>query len=291
VDAVLLACLSGALFGAFTVAVRFALRRGAEPEAGAAASSASGLAVALVCAAAAGFPRAGLSLEGLWPFVVAGVVVPGVSQTLFVRAVRAAGPSRTSVLIGAAPLASALLALWLLDEPFRVALAAGTVLVVLGCVALARERARPEHFAVVGLLLAFGAMSLYSLRDVIVRWAAADTDVSPLVAAATSLAAGTATLALTVLLVPSAHRLGSRLRPTLVGFVPAGILLGVAYVTLFEALERGRVTVVAPLNGTQALWAVLLSAAFVGRSEAIGLRLAAAAVLIVAGGALIGATR
>ena len=58
-----------------------------------------------------------------------------------------------------------------------------------------------------------------------------------------------------------------------------------------EAFDRGRVTVVAPLNATQSLWAVLLAALVLGRSEAIGRRLVLAAVLVVAGGVLIGATR
>jgi uncharacterized membrane protein len=57
------------------------------------------------------------------------------------------------------------------------------------------------------------------------------------------------------------------------------------------ALDAGEVTVVAPLNATQSLWAVLLAGAFLPRVEAVGLRLALAAVLVVAGGALVGATR
>jgi drug/metabolite transporter (DMT)-like permease len=45
---------------------------------------------------------------------------------------------------------------------------------------------------------------------------------------------------------------------------------------------------VAPLIATQTLWVVLLSSLLIGRGEAIGTRLVAAAVCVVAGGALIG---
>jgi drug/metabolite transporter (DMT)-like permease len=76
-----------------------------------------------------------------------------------------------------------------------------------------------------------------------------------------------------------------------VAFVPAGVCLGVAYAALIEAFDRGNVTVVAPLNATQSLWAVLIAALVLGRSEAIGRRLVLAAILVVAGGVLIGATR
>jgi hypothetical protein len=51
------------------------------------------------------------------------------------------------------------------------------------------------------------------------------------------------------------------------------------------------VTVVAPLTGTGVLWTVVLSAIFLGRSELVGRRLVVVALLVVAGGALVGATR
>ena len=74
-------------------------------------------------------------------------------------------------------------------------------------------------------------------------------------------------------------------------FFPAGVALAAAYLCLIVALDRGRVTIVAPLNATQSLWGVIFSAAFLGKREAIGLRLFAAAVVVVAGGVLIGINR
>ena len=50
-------------------------------------------------------------------------------------------------------------------------------------------------------------------------------------------------------------------------------------------------TIVAPLNATQSLWGVIFAAAFLGKREAIGPRLLAAALLVVAGGVLIGISR
>jgi drug/metabolite transporter (DMT)-like permease len=52
------------------------------------------------------------------------------------------------------------------------------------------------------------------------------------------------------------------------------------------------VSIVAPLNATQSLWAVFFAALVVGRhSERIGPRLVFACVLVVAGGAVIGIVR
>ena len=74
-------------------------------------------------------------------------------------------------------------------------------------------------------------------------------------------------------------------------FVPAGLLFGGSYVSLFEAYYRGRVTVVAPLVAIESLAGVALSALLLRRSELVGKRLVVSAALIVAGGALIGAFR
>jgi uncharacterized membrane protein len=58
------------------------------------------------------------------------------------------------------------------------------------------------------------------------------------------------------------------------------------------AFDHGRVSIVAPLNATQSLWAVVCSALLIGRHhEAISRRLVTAGVLVVAGGSVIGIVR
>jgi hypothetical protein len=49
--------------------------------------------------------------------------------------------------------------------------------------------------------------------------------------------------------------------------------------------------VIAPLVGTGVLWTVVFAAIFLGRSELVGRRLVVVALLVAAGGALVGATR
>jgi drug/metabolite transporter (DMT)-like permease len=289
VDVVLLAILAGALFGALAVAVRAGLRQRPDAEAGALVVAAVGCVAALLVAAPVVAVDGG-DLGALWPFALVGAVVPGASQILFVRAVRDAGASRTAVLIGTAPILSAGIAIVFLDEPFRAALAVATVAIVLGGVLLAWERERPPGFRLVGVLLALAAAGLFAVRDNVVRWASVDTGTQPLLAASVSLAA--ATLALLVyLIVVGREPLGPRVRSSLAAFAPAGVCLGFAYVALLVALDEGEVTVVAPLNATQSLWGVALAAAFLGRLEAVGGRVVLAAVLVVAGGVLVGVTR
>lgn len=289
-DAVLLASLAGALFGALAVSVRLALGRRRDAEAGAFVAAAVGC---LVCVLVA-VPLAVVdppALDGLWLFALIGAFVPGLSQIVFVRAVQGAGASRTAVLIGTAPLLSAGLAVAFLDESLRPALAVATVAIVLGGALLAGERIRPPDFLVAGALLALAAAALFAVRDNLVRWASVDTEVDALPAATVSL--GAAAVMLLLYLVAARRRtpVVARVRAAAGPFVIPGVCLGLAYASLLLAFSRGPVTVVAPLNATQSLWAVVFAAAFLGRSEAIGWRLVVAAALVVAGSALIGATR
>ncbi len=69
------------------------------------------------------------------------------------------------------------------------------------------------------------------------------------------------------------------------------LLFGLSYICLFEAFYRGRVSVVSPIVATETLWGVGLSALLLRRHELVGVRLALGALLIVAGGALIGVFR
>jgi drug/metabolite transporter (DMT)-like permease len=284
VDAVLLALASAALFGAMTVALRYALARLDEPEGGALATVAVAFAVGLPFAA----PAVADDLAGLWPFLLAGVLGPGLSQVFFTIAVRDAGPSRTSVVVGTAPLFSVAIALVVLEEPARAPLLIGAVLIVAGGALLAIERERPEHVRTAGLAFALGSTLVFAVRDNFVRWLSTDTDVAAGPAAAATLAAGGLTVAVYLLVM----RRGRLFPPAaLRTFALPGVFFGLSYVCLFEAYYRGPVTVVSPLVATESLWGVALSALLLRRHELIGLRLVTGALLVVAGGALIGGFR
>jgi len=146
---------------------------------------------------------------------------------------------------------------------------------------LAAERDRPGHIKRIGLLFAVGAAVLFATRDNVAR--ALHTHASPGTAAAATLVAGTLVAAGWARRVPS--------RRELTRLAPAGFLFGLSYVCLFEAYFRGRVSVVSPLVATESLWGVGLSALLIRHTEGLGKRLAVGALLVVAGGALIGATR
>ena len=285
--AVLLACASAALFGAMAVAIRLGLRDLDDAELGSFAMSS--LALALTAALGLAVSH-GAGLADAWPFLAAGVVAPGISQVLFVRAVRDAGAARTSVLMGTAPLVAVLIAFTILGEPVSAGLIAGGLLIVSGGIALANERVRPEDFRRLGVVFAVAATVLFAVRDNVVRALATDSDVPPLVAVPVSLFAAVATVAVYLVVTRRgswALGYGGAVRT----FAPAALIFGLSYVLLFEAYYHGRVSVVAPLVATESLWGVAFAALFLRRSELVGRRLVLGAVLIVAGGVVIGLSR
>jgi drug/metabolite transporter (DMT)-like permease len=282
---VLYACAAGLFFGAVNITMRRALTRVGDVDAG---SAAIALLAFLLVAATALVSSSELNAGDLWPFLVLGVFVPGISQLLVVHAVHAAGASRAGILFGMAPLFSSLIAVVAFGEPLRWALAVGTLLVVAGGVALAWEGERPVDYRAYGAALAVGVAAAFGLRDNIARSLSEDVSVDALAQTAALMLGATIVLLANLLLRPRAV---SRLQTALGPFASSGVLTALAQVTLFEALDRAQVTVVAPLAGTGVLWTVVFAAIFLGRSELVGRRLVVIALLVVTGGTLVGATR
>ena len=282
---VALSLLSAVLFGGMAISLGFAVRRSRDAEMGAFVTTFGGF---LVCAAVAAVGR---EWGGdLVPFVLAGLLAPGGSQLLFVLAVRESGPARASVIAGAAPLVAVTIAIIALDEPVRPALLVGAVLIVAGGLALVAERVRPDSFRPIGLVFAFGCTIFFATRDNIVRRLASDTDVAPQLAAAATILSGSA-LILVYLVATRRGGLVRDLRRAGLPFVLPGLLWGGSYASLFEAFYRERVSVVSPLVATESLFSVLLAVLLLRRTELVGRHLVLGALLIVGGGALIGAFR
>jgi drug/metabolite transporter (DMT)-like permease len=290
VDALFFGALAGALFGLFAVTIRYGLSRGVSVEVGAAVTATTGFLVVSAIALVSGAFSDDIGARDVLVFAAIGAGVPGLSQIAFTQSVRHAGAARTAVLIGVAPLLSFALAAVFLGEGLSAGLIAGAALIVTAGASLSFERVRPEGYRTLGAVLAVLCAGLFAIRDTLIRWASEDATLDPLARTVVSLAA--AALVLVAWATLTRHnrppvRLSGAIKP----FLPAGVCLGLAYLCVIVALDRGRVTIVAPLNATQSLWGVIFAAALLGKREAIGPRLVVAAALVVAGGVLIGVSR
>jgi drug/metabolite transporter (DMT)-like permease len=284
VDAVLLALVAAAFFGAMPVAVRFAFAYPLPVALGTLLLQAATLGVLVVAAAIQG----GATLHGIGLFVLAGIIAPGASQLFITTGIREAGSSRASVAFGTAPLFAVVLAVVAFGEDPGAGVLVGACLIVAGGIALAFEKDRPQHVRRIGIAYALAGAALFALRDNIVRHVSLDTHVP-------SMTAGVATLASAIVvtaLVAAVRRDYVRTAPAAAArWLFPGALVGFAYVALFEAFYRGTVSVVAPIVGIESLFGVAFSALFLHETERVGLRLVLGAVLVVAGGVLIGVFR
>ncbi|MCY4087434.1 MAG: EamA family transporter [Actinomycetia bacterium] len=249
------------------------------------------LVVTAIIAAASGATVDDLNLSELWPFLALGAVIPGVTQILYVGAVETAGATRAQVILATSPLLAALLAVGLLGEAWNAALVVGTILVVLGGMALAGDRARLAGFRAIGIVLAGATGIAIGSRDTATRWAFTETEGNPALKAGVAIAVGViVAVELSQARSQTRFSLGELHQADKV-FALSGALMAGSYVLGFEALDRGSVTVVSPLIGTYALSTVLLSALMPQAAEAASKRLVLAAALVVAGAALVSSFR
>jgi drug/metabolite transporter (DMT)-like permease len=274
-----------------TVALRFGLPSGGDAELAALVMT---CVAALVAGIATTLERGSHPLSHpreLGLFALAGLIAPGASQVFFTRAVRDAGPSRASVVVGSAPLFAVAIAIPLLGEPVKLPLLAGALLIVLAGIALASEPSRPAHFRRAGIGFALVCTLLFSTRDNLVRHLADGARTGSVGAATVALAVAAFAMVVYALLVRRRGLAAALRNLPLLPLGLAGLCFGLSYVCLFEAYYRARVSVVSPLVATESLWGVLFSALLLGTSEVVGVRLVCGAALVVAGGVLIGVFR
>ena len=282
--------LAGVLFGLLTTLVRRGLMRQPNAIVGAMVITSSAALMVLVVTILTGKGGDLLDLRVAVGYFALGIVVPGISQILFVVAVREVGASRTAIMIGTAPLLATIIAVAFRGEALVIGLVVGTVLIVIGGASLAWDRNLPPGFRARGMLFAFFCALLFAVRDNAVRMLDGASDMDPRAATTWTLIGA----AVAVAVYATVSRRGAVLteyRSVFRSFIPAGVVFALAYLALVVALEIGRVTVFAPLNAMQSMWTVLFAWLLLGKSDGIGARIVLAMLLVVSGGILIGIFR
>ena len=282
--------LAGVLFGLLTALVRRGLMRQPNALVGAMVITSSAALMVLAVTILTGKGGDLLEFRIAAGYFALGIVVPGISQILFVVAVREVGASRTAIMIGTAPLLATIIAVAFRGEALVIGLVAGTVLIVIGGASLAWDRNLPPGFRARGMLFAFFCALLFAVRDNAVRMLGGASDMDPLAATTWTLIGAAAAVAVYATIARRGAVL-TEYRSVFRSFIPAGVVFALAYLALVVALEIGRVTVFAPLNAMQSMWTVLFAWLLLGKSDGIGARIVLAMVLVVLGGIMIGIFR
>ena len=279
-----LALLAGAAWAVNIVIVRWGLdRTGVAPNVGAFVGVAVAAITALAVAVLAGHDLP--ASDDVWRFALVGAIAPGSSQGLFVAAIGRIGPSRTSVLVGTSPAWSVLLAIAFLDESWEVAIIVGTLVTIVGSAVIGWEPGLTGRR--IGVALALATALSFGIRDVVAREFGSSSSVSPWWAGAVVLGAAALVLAAQSVLTER-RSLASATRRAVPAFALSGLVIGCALPLLLEALDRGRVGIVAPLSlASQNITVVIVGSIVFGVHERTS-RVVVAVALILVGATLVG---
>ena len=218
------------------------------------------------------------STAGVAALGAAGIVGAIGGRHSNLRAIRHVGAARASVFLTGTPLAAAIAGWVVLDETLGLVDAIGGVLVVGGLYVLITARSSgvslshgldEQKSRLVGTIYALAAPVLFGVAFVIRKWGLRSFDSAVLGALIGAIAA----LTLLTVLDLGRRRIKKRLKDNFTEvnwwFVGAGVANSLALLSQFSAFSFVAAWVVGVLQGTQALWVLLLSYFFLRSEERI----------------------
>ena len=226
------------------------------------------------------YPDAPIFVADNLTFVVVGLFVPGMTRVLTFRGIRTMGSAITSTIVNTTPMFSTALAMVVLEERPGSLVLAGVALIVGGLVIISWEGSE-RSWKRTELIFPFLAAGLFAMKDVTVRWGLGGSG-SPILAA--GIAAFTSTVEIW-LINRYVHKETFLLPPKHVihWFVSSGLFTGGSFLFMFLALSMERVSIIAPLVNSYAVFVLLLTPLIARQIERVNLRKTAGAVLVVAG--------
>ncbi len=214
-------------------------------------------------------------------FVAVGLLVPGVTRVLSFRGIRTMGSSITSTIINTTPMFSTVLAILLLGERPGPWVIGGVFVTVCGLVTVSWTGAT-SSYRKIELIFPFLCALIFAFKDVTVRWGLGDGAGQPI------LAAGIAALTSTVeIFLITRYFYGEKFcLPTANAarwFVWSGIFTGGSFLCMYVALSMERVTIIAPLINSYAVFVLILTPFMARQIESVTRRKVAGAAIVVVG--------
>jgi len=213
-------------------------------------------------------------------FVIIGLFVPGLTRVLTFRGIRTVGSTITSTIVNTTPMFSTLLAISLLGERPGPLVSLGGFLIVVGLVIVSWS-GEQRLWKRTELIYPFLAALLFAAKDVTVRWGLGGGG-QPILAA--GIAAFTSMVEIYAIL-RYVQGVKFSLPPANVStwFVVSGVFTGASFLFMYLALSLERVSVIAPLINSYAVFVLLLTPFMARRIEIITWPKVMGAILVVTG--------
>ena len=231
-------------------------------------------------------PLDSLASPGILIFVIVGLFQPGLTRLLTYKGIETLGVAIADPMRATTPLFSALMAILLLGEDMTPPVFWATLLIIAGIILLSHRGGSVDKIRLLYILYPFSASLLAGFSQVLRKFGLGAVP-HPFLAAAVTATSSLGVSLLTLWI--SGKRKESLLldRRCLPYYLPAGVSVSLAMVSIYFALDLGKVTVVTPISSTAPLFALTLSALFLRDVERVTMKIVFGACLIVAGVLLI----
>ena len=231
-------------------------------------------------------PLDSLASPGILIFVIVGLFQPGLTRLLTYKGIETLGVAIADPMRATTPLFSALMAILLLGEDMTPPVFWATLLIIAGIILLSHRGGSVDKIRLLYILYPLSASLLAGFSQVLRKFGLGAVP-HPFLAAAVTATSSLGVSLLTLWI--SGKRKESLLldRRCLPYYLPAGVSVSLAMVSIYFALDLGKVTVVTPISSTAPLFALTLSALFLRDVEQVTMKIVFGACLIVAGVLLI----
>lgn len=229
-----------------------------------------------------------LKLNFIYVFIAAGILAPGCARVLSYKGLETLGMSISTPIVNAESLFSVLMALIFLKEPINMIISTGILSVVAGLVLLSYESGQKNKRNISKkircryLFYPITASIFYGV-SIFLRKLGLNIVSSPILGA--TLTSGTSWCVITIFLFTSGSVKGlfQVKKQSFIYFVIAGITTCIGWLSLFHALNIGKVVIVTPIATSYSLVTLLLSYLLLRKVERLSLKIVVATILIVGG--------
>ncbi len=232
------------------------------------------------------FPLSLLHTDATWYFIISGLIQPAIVRFMHYTGIVRLGASRAGPVRSVTPLFAIALAFTFLGERPEAAVYLGSLLSVLGVWLTSSRREGESEWKAIHLAYPLGAAFLTAISQNF-RKTGLLIMPNPYVATAVTITTSLVVFSLSLVATGQLRTTFEGDRKCLPFYGAAAVVSATAQLLGYIALSQGDVSVVVPLINTNPLFIVLFSAFFLRDLETINARVAAGAVLIVTGIALI----
>ena len=231
------------------------------------------------------YPPAELNLMGVAYFAASGLFASALGRLLNYTSIQRLGVSMSSTIIGSSPLFSTIFAAIFLAEEVTLSVFAGTVLVVGGVAITSLKDGNVRELLSTAILTPILAAAAYGASSVFRKLG---VDLIPHAPLGAMIGAATSLASFSIYLVATGQLgLFKLTRDSRKFFTLSGLVVTVAWLSMYSAFALGKVSVVSALIGTNPLFTLVLSLIFLRDTERLNMRIVLGCLLIVAGATVI----